>query len=160
LALNAVPGEGNPKAEIMFIGEAPGRKEDESGLPFVGKSGKFLDVLLRKIKLDRKKVFITSVLKHRPPNNRKPKPHELSACRVWWKKQMEIINPKVVVLLGEVAYKEVLQRNDFSKKRGEVIKIDNRIYLPTFHPSAAVRFSKFRKVLIKDFNKILNKARL
>jgi uracil-DNA glycosylase family 4 len=153
-ASSAVPGEGDQNAKIMFLGEAPGEKEDQSGLPFVGRSGRFLDVLLKKAGLDRKRVFITSVLKHRPPNNRKPNSGELNACRIWWKKQMEIINPKIVILLGWVAYKEILQKNDFAEKRGKITEKDGRIYFPTYHPAAALRFPKFKKTLFDDFHKI------
>jgi DNA polymerase len=155
----AVPGEGNPNSKILFIGESPGREEDKVGKPFVGMSGKFLDKLLAEINLPRKKIFITSVIKCHPPKNRNPKSDELVACRSWWQKQLGIIKPKFIILLGMIALREVLKRNDLSKCHGQQIIKNKIIYFPTFHPAAGRRFPKIRKKMIRDFQilaKILN----
>ncbi len=150
---NPVPGEGPSGAEIMFVGEAPGRQEDLNGRPFVGRAGRLLDLLFEKSGIERKKVFITSVIKHRPPLNRKPKSGELKACSFWWKKQMELINPETVVLLGRVACDTVLGVN-FWKKRGKVFKKNGRAYFITYHPAAGLRFLKFKKRMEKDFKNL------
>ncbi len=152
----AVPGEGNPNAKIIFLGESPGNKEDEVGKPFVGPSGKFLDWLLKKNNLERKKFFITSVIKCHPPKNRNPKLDEILACSCWWKEQIKIIKPKIVVLLGRVALRSVLGRGDFGNCRGRIIRKGRLIYFPTFHPAAGRRFPLIKRKMIKDFENLKN----
>jgi len=142
---NAVPGVGPKSAKIMLIGLAPGEKENVSGKPFVGKSGKFLDNLLKKYKIDRKKVFITSVLKCYLQDNI-PKKRYIVSCKPYLVDQIKAINPEVVVLLGDVA-RNVLNRNPILKERKVIA---------TFHPSAGMRFPKIKKKIEKDFSKILN----
>lgn len=152
----AVPGEGNPNSKIVFLGESPGREEDRVGKPFVGPSGKFLNALFQKIGLDRKKVFITSVIKCHPPKNRNPRADELTACKAWWQEQIEIIQPKIIVLLGMIALKTVLARRDLSRCHGQIIKKNEIFYFPTFHPAAGRRFPKIKEKMITDFKKFKN----
>jgi len=152
-----VPGEGAEDAKIMFIGEAPGREEDKIGRPFCGRAGKLLGKLLRKNRIKREKVFITSVVKCRPPKNRKPKPAELKSCREWWGKQIEIINPSKIVILGKTAFDEVIGLGELKDVRGSWLKIKNRFYFPTYHPAAGIRFPKIKKILEKDFKKLVQK---
>lgn len=149
-----VPGEGIASAKIMFVGEAPGREEDKTGRPFCGRAGKLLDKLLEENKIKREKVYITSVIKCRPPKNRKPKPKELKNCRQWWQKQIEIINPNRIVILGITAFNEVINLGELKDCRGRWLKIKKRFYLPTYHPAAALRFPKIKKILEKDFKNI------
>jgi len=150
---HGVPGEGSAKAKIMFIGEAPGAEEDRQGRPFVGRAGKILDKLLEKNKIDRKKVFITNIVKHRPPENRRPEQDEIEACKVYLFKQIKIIKPKIVVLLGDVASTALLGKVKLKNIHGKQIKQDKIIYMPTYHPSAA-RFLKIKNALEKDFEKL------
>jgi uracil-DNA glycosylase family 4 len=153
-AKNAVPGEGPANAKIMFIGEAPGREEDLSGKPFVGRAGKLLTLLLGKNKLKRKNVFITSVIKHRPPKNRKPEKKEIRACLPYLKRQIEILNPRKIILLGDIAFKLFFPDKKLKYFRGKLIKKDDKNYFITYHPAAGIRFQKFREILEKDFKKI------
>lgn len=155
----AVPGEGPAGAKIMVIGEAPGKKESETGRPFVGASGKYLEKILNRNGFERSEIFITSVVKHRPPENRNPKDDELAACRIWWKKQVEVINPEIVLLLGRVACEEVLGL-DFAKAKGRVAERGNRKFLTAYHPAAAMRFPRFGEPFecsIAKLKKISNK---
>jgi len=160
----AVPGEGPVNAKLMFLGESPGKTENRLGRPFVGKSGKFLDSLFKEFGIKRKKVFITSVLKCHPPANRKPKRDELEACRIWWQTQLEVIKPKLVVLLGEVATKEVLgqkvkgKRQKFGKVRGKIIKLGKIKYFVTYHPAAGRRFPRIAEIMREDFKRIKSKV--
>lgn len=147
----AVPGEGSGNAKVMFLGESPGRMEDVTGRPFVGPSGKFLDWLLAKNNLDRKSFFISSVIKSHPPQNRNPRQDEVAACRGWWQAQLQIIKPKMMVLLGRVALKAVLGREDLAKCHGKKIVQGSLVYFPTFHPSSGRRFPSVKKKMINDF---------
>lgn len=149
---NAVPGEGPADAKIMLIGQAPGRLEDETGRPFIGKAGKKLNQLLKYAKISREKCFITSPVKCFPPNNRKPKPEELKACIPYLLEQIRIIKPKIIVLLGEIATKALLDA-EFREARGKIYSKDKKIYFVTYHPSAA-RFPKIEKQMKKDFEKL------
>ena len=151
--INAVPGEGPSKAKIMIIGEAPGRKEDEQGRPFVGLAGKRLNKLLEKNRIDRKNVFITNVVKCRPPENRVPTEAESKICiKLYLNKQINLIKPKLIILLGETASNNFLPFK-FKDVRGKFIKQDNFIFFPVYHPSAA-RFTGIRKKLEEDFAKL------
>ena len=140
----AVPGEGPANATVFFVGQAPGAEEAKTGRPFVGRAGKFLDKLLKGIGLARDKVFLTSPEKHFPPGHRLPTQKELDACFPWLVKQISIVNPKVVVLLGNFAEKVL--------KGHPVLK--GRIVLKTVHPSAAMRFTKIRQRALKDFKQL------
>ncbi|MEM4389104.1 MAG: uracil-DNA glycosylase [Candidatus Micrarchaeia archaeon] len=150
---NAVPGEGPADAKLFFVGQAPGRKEDESGKPFVGMAGKFLDKLLAKVGIARGEVFITSAVKCFPPKNRKPRADELAACLPYLKAQLEAINPRLIILLGEIAVTELLGKK-LSEVAGKVTKKEGRNFFATFHPAAGMRFPKIRKRMEEDFRKI------
>jgi DNA polymerase len=150
---NAVPGEGLAHARIMLIGEAPGAEEARQGRPFVGRAGKTLDKLLEQNNIKREKIFITNIVKCRPPQNRKPRPDEIKACLPYLKQQIQAIKPKLIVLLGDVATSTLLGKVKLSKIHGQLFKINNIIYIPTYHPSAA-RFLKIKKALEKDFKKL------
>jgi DNA polymerase len=149
---HAVPGEGARDSGFMFVGEAPGRREDELGRPFVGMGGKFLDELLAKHEIDRKKVFISSVNKCRPPRNRRPKLDEIESCIPYLWRQIALVNPTLVVLLGDVAFKNVLGlRQSLSGLRGNIVFWEGREIIPTYHPNAALRFPKARELMNQDF---------
>ena len=136
---NAVPGDGNFSAKVMIIGEAPGKEEDETGLPFVGAAGRFLEHVLEGSSLDRRDFFITNTVKCRPPKNRTPKKSEVDICTSnYLNEQIELINPKLIMLLGGVAAKAVLGVNSVTQARGRVIERDGRRFLVGYHP--AVRF--------------------
>ena len=133
-------GVGGSDADIMFVGEAPGRNEDLQGEPFVGAAGKLLDRLLSEIGVDRDDVYIANVLKCRPPGNRDPRPDEIVACKAYLRIQMELIDPKVVVTLGNFATKLLLKRNvGITRLRGQAYPWWRRHLVPTFHPAAALR---------------------
>lgn len=155
-ALSFVPGEGNPDSEIMFIGEAPGQREDELGRPFVGAAGQFLEEMLEQIGLVRETVFITNIVKQRPPNNRDPLPDEIATHWPFLEKQIAIINPKVIVLLGRHSLGQLLPGvGPISQVHGRPYrKRDGRIYLPLYHPAAALYNAMMRQTLISDFKKI------
>ncbi len=148
---NAVPGEGPIDAKLMFIGEAPGAKEDETGRPFVGRSGKLLIELIEAIGFKRSEVFITSILKSRPPNNRAPKSQEKKTCLPYLEKQIEIINPEVIVLLGRVAILTLIGPWKLGDAHGRFYEGDGHTYFMTYHPAAALRFPKFKEVMKQDF---------
>jgi uracil-DNA glycosylase family 4 len=152
---NAVPGTGNYNAKLMIIGEGPGRDEDIQGKPFVGKAGKLLTQLLSEIGISREEVYITNVVKCRPPDNRVPEESEIEACRDYLRRQIEIINPKIILLLGSTALKAVIGEKSITKVRGEEIEIDGIIYLPTFHPAAVLRDESNKLPQIReDFRKL------
>lgn len=148
-----VPGTGSPKARIMLVGEGPGEHEDLEGKPFVGKSGKLLDHLLRQAKLTRSKVFITNTVKCRPPGNRKPEIAEVDACREYLERQIKIIKPKVIVAIG-VAAMEALTRNEhiaITAVRGETFSTPYAdVLIGTLHPSYLFRNPKSARLVVKD----------
>ncbi len=159
-AKHGVPGEGNPDAEIFFIGEAPGNREDLTGRPFVGPAGKFLDKLLSDIGIKREDVFIGNIVKHRPPNNRAPKPDEIAACTPYLERQIKIIRPKIIVTLGQyptqyIFSKAGLEFKTITDARGKIYKaqiFDIPItIIPTFHPAAALYNLKYKTALEEDF---------
>jgi uracil-DNA glycosylase len=132
-------GQGDPHAELMFVGEAPGFHEDRQGLPFVGPSGQLLNRLLAGIGLRREDVYICNTVKSRPPRNRDPLPDEIAACRPWLDAQLRLVDPKVVVTLGNFAAKTLLETTvGISRLRGQVHPFQGRVLLPTFHPAAAL----------------------
>jgi uracil-DNA glycosylase family 4 len=149
---NAVPGEGPVTSRVMFIGEAPGAREDESGQPFVGRSGELLTSMIQEIGLSRETVFITSILKSRPPKNRTPTQAEISACRPYLEQQIEIINPQVIVLLGGVAISSLVGPWKVSEAHGRFYEFKNRTYFLTYHPAAALRFPKTKAAMRRDFH--------
>jgi uracil-DNA glycosylase family 4 len=148
---NAVPGEGPVTSHVMFVGEAPGAREDESGRPFVGRSGELLISMMQEIGLSRDSVFITSILKSRPPKNRTPAQAEISVCRPYLERQIEIINPRVIVLLGGVAISSLVGPWKVSEAHGRFYETEGRTYFMTYHPAAAFRFPKVKAAMREDF---------
>ncbi len=147
----AVPGEGPADAEILFIGEGPGFHENEQGRPFVGAAGSFLDELLASIDLSREQVFITNVVKCRPPGNRDPEPEELQACSPYLERQIAAINPKVIVTLGRFSMARFLPSAKISQIHGRPSKLDGRLIVPMYHPAAALHQPSLRSVVEGDF---------
>jgi len=157
-ATKPVPGEENPQAEVMFIGEAPGYWEDQQGRPFVGQAGKLLNELLQLIKLPRESVFIANVIKHRPPGNRDPLPEEIEACKEFLDAQIKIIDPKIIVTLGRFSLNKFLPGEFISKIHGQARFVEfagrKRIVIPMYHPAAALRNERIMEELKFDFQKI------
>ncbi len=161
--LKAVPGEGNPNSRVMFIGEAPGRQEDIQGRPFVGRAGELLTELIESIGLRREEVFITNVVKCRPPNNRDPTEEEINTCLPYLKRQIEVIRPEVIVTLGRHAAKTIsreagIRFRGITRERGRAVETElygRRIVIfYTYHPAAALYNPKLEEVLRKDFEKL------
>lgn len=159
-----VPGEGSPSARILLIGEAPGEKEDLTGKPFVGAAGKLLDLLLEKAGLRRSDVFITNIVKCRPPGNRKPRKDEIIKCIPYLIQQIRLLKPKIVILLGNTAAETVmgftgLKWNGVMKDHGKIVETQifglDVILIPTFHPAATLYNPKLRKILEEDFEKVI-----
>ncbi len=151
-ASKPVLGEGNPQAEIMFIGEAPGQKEDELGRPFVGAAGKFLDELLASIGLNREDVYISNVVKYRPPENRDPTDEEKAQCMPWLQLEIAIIKPKVIVPLGRHALGHFLNEVTIGSAHGKPFKISESVTVfPIYHPAAALHNGGLRSTLEADF---------
>jgi uracil-DNA glycosylase len=149
-ATNLVPGEGSATAKVMLVGEAPGAKEDESGRPFVGGAGKLLDRLLEEAGLERADVFITNVVKARPPGNRDPKADEVAHHLPWLEAQLDVIRPKLLVPLGRHALARFAPDVKITQAHGSVIERDGRTLFPMFHPAAALRNPQLRKTLHED----------
>jgi uracil-DNA glycosylase len=147
----AVPGEGPVDAEIMYIGEGPGFHENEQGRPFVGAAGKYLEELLVKINLKREDVFIGNVVKCRPPNNRDPLPEELAACSDYLERQIQVINPKVIVTLGRYSMARFLPNAKISDVHGQSYRIKGRLIVPMFHPAAALHQPSLKISIERDF---------
>jgi uracil-DNA glycosylase family 4 len=137
-ANHAVPGEGPANAKLVLVGQNPGAEEDKTGKPFVGRAGKFLNKVLAEYGIRREEVFITNTVKHISPNNRKPLPDEIEACVPYLEEQIKTIKPKIVVLMGKVAW--------------QAPRVKGITYVETYHPSAAMRFTKMRKRFLEDFN--------
>lgn len=148
---NGVPGEGNAHAEVMLIGEGPGYNEDRQGRPFVGPAGHFLDELLATVGLDRGGVFITNVVKHRPPDNRDPLPEEIAACSDYLTRQIAAINPKVLVTLGRYSMARFFPAAKISTIHGQAKLINGRIVVAMYHPAAALHQQTLRQTVIDDF---------
>lgn len=149
--VNAVPGEGNCNAKIMLVGEAPGKKEDQLGKPFVGMAGKILDQVLDKAGIDRSKIFITNVVKCRPPGNRIPDEEEITACITnHLQRQISIIHPRVICVLGRTALESLLGMKSILANRGKTVFRNNVKYFLTIHPAATIYNVKLRSYLEKD----------
>jgi uracil-DNA glycosylase family 4 len=148
---NAVPGEGPPNAEILLIGEGPGFYENEQGRPFVGQAGKFLDELLGKMGVQRAEVFITNVVKCRPPQNRDPLPEELLACAGYLDRQIEAINPRLVVTLGRYSMAKFMPNAKISAVHGQAVWVRGRLVAPMYHPAAALHQPSLKPQIEKDF---------
>ena len=152
---NVVFGEGNPDAELMFIGEAPGREEDKQGRPFVGRSGQLLNRILELAGIKRPDIFITNIVKCRPPNNRKPLPLEINICKkILLSKQIKIIRPKTICTLGSAAIQGLLEKNvKITKLRGALLQLDAINVIPTYHPAYVLRNPKELETLLNDIKK-------
>ncbi len=158
-ATQAVAGVGNASAEIVFIGEAPGKSEDEKGEPFVGAAGKFLNEMLELINLKREDIYITNIVKYRPPNNRDPLPEEKSACRAWLLEEIKIISPKLIIFLGRHAMNNFFPELKISGAHGKLLikpfkGMATKYFFPLYHPAAALYDGSMREVLKDDFKKI------
>jgi len=157
-ATNLVMGDGNPNADIVFIGEAPGKNEDLKGLPFVGAAGKFLNEMLEVVSMSREDVYITNIVKYRPPANRDPLPEEKKAFWPYLLRQIEVINPSIVVTLGRHSMEYFLPGLKISSVHGEPKRISfgdkKLIIVPLFHPAAALYNGGMRQTLIDDFKKL------
>lgn len=154
-ATQLVFGDGNPDADIVLIGEAPGKNEDLQGIPFVGAAGKFLNEMLEMIGLKREDIYITNIVKYRPPNNRDPEPDEKTAFLPFLQQQIEVIKPKLIVTLGRHSMEVLLPPGlRISTVHGQPKRLEGQVYLPLFHPAAALYNGGMRQTLIDDFAKI------
>ena len=157
-ATQAVPGEGDSGAQVMFIGEAPGFWEDQKGIPFCGAAGKLLDKLLAQAGLKREEVFIANILKHRPPQNRDPQPQEIEACQFFLDRQIEVIKPQVVVSLGRFSLSKFLPNASITQVHGRPRLINfggkELILVPMYHPAAALRNGKIMTEEEEDFRRL------
>lgn len=158
-ALNVVPGKGSADAKVMFIGEAPGKKEDEKGEPFIGAAGKFLDELLASINLCREDIYITNVVKYRPPNNRDPLPEEVDDSWLWLQEQINLIDPVLIIPLGRHALERFVPGRKISEDHGRAFRremdgVGKRVFYALYHPAAALYNGGLRDTLITDFAKI------
>lgn len=158
-AKQAVFGDGNANSDIVFIGEAPGKKEDETGKPFIGASGKFLAEMLNSIGMKREDIYITNIVKYRPPNNRDPKPKEKEACNTWLVNELKIISPKIIILLGRHSMMRFFPKEKIGDIHGKLIilkapELGKQAFIPLYHPAAAMYNGKLRATIIKDFKKI------
>lgn len=152
----AVPGDGEATSGVMFIGEGPGFHEDQQGLPFVGAAGRFLDELLEMIDMKRKDVYITNVVKCRPPGNRDPRPQEIEICRAFLDRQIAVINPKMIITLGRYSMARYFPNAKISQIHGQARKIDGILYFPMYHPAAALHQPSLKSVVEADMIKIPN----
>jgi DNA polymerase len=150
----SVPGEGPANAEIMFIGEGPGFHENEQGRPFVGAAGKFLDQLLAQAGVTRADVFVANVVKCRPPGNRDPLPEELSACDTYLEAQINSINPSIIVTLGRFSMGKFVSGAKISAIHGQMRKVNDRFFIPMFHPAAALHQAALKPAILGDFAKL------
>lgn len=151
---HAVPGAGSATAEVFFIGEAPGMNEDKQGLPFVGNSGKFLNEMLESVGWDRDSVFITNIVKCRPPGNRDPLPDEIEACSQYLDRQIAAIDPVMIVTLGRHSMSRWFANERISRIHGKPRQADGRVIVPLYHPAAALHQPSLRKTAMEDFRKL------
>ena len=151
---NAVPGEGPSDAKLMFIGEGPGYQEDRQGRPFVGPAGQFLEELLASIGLTREQVFIANMIKCRPPQNRDPSPTEISSCSKYLDRQIELVNPELIVTLGRFSLSRFFPGESITRARGKVREKEGRFIYPIMHPAAALHRQENRSIIIQDFKEI------
>jgi uracil-DNA glycosylase family 4 len=151
---HAVPGEGPEDADIMFIGEGPGFHEDRQGRPFVGAAGNYLEELLEKIHIKREEVYITNVVKCRPPGNRDPQADEIDACRPYLDQQIALIRPRLIVTLGRFSMQRYFPSASISRIHGQPKRVGSVIYYPMFHPAAALHQPRWRSLLEEDIVKI------
>ena len=160
---NAVPGSGKNEAEVVFIGEAPGRNEDVQGTPFVGTAGKILTESLEYAGFVRQDVYITNVVKCRPPDNRRPNMQEINSCSPYLREELTLIRPKIVCILGNTAYGTLLGGSEITKNRGKVLQKDGQLYFVTVHPAAVIYNQSLGQVLkedLKSLREVLNKIKM
>lgn len=153
-ATQVVPGEGNPNAEVMFIGEGPGESEDREGRPFCGAAGRLLDEMIASIGFKREEVFIANMIKCRPPGNRDPLPEELTACSPWLDQQIAVIKPKVIVTLGRFSMAKMLPGAKISEVHGKVYENPPFIVIPLYHPAVGLYKASMKETLLQDFKSI------
>ena len=151
---NAVPGKGNYKSDVIFVGEAPGKNEDMKGEPFIGVAGNKLSVALESAGITRDQVYITNIVKCRPPKNRVPTTIERNTCQNYLKKEIEIIKPKIICVLGNTAFNSLLDGKEITKFRGKIVRKNNQLYFLTIHPAATIYNQKLISVLKKDIKKL------
>ena len=151
---NSVPGKGNFKSDVIFVGEAPGKNEDKNGEPFIGIAGKKLTNALENAGVSRDEIYITNIVKCRPPSNRVPKPNERETCQAYLKEEISIIKPKIICILGNTVFNSVLGGSEIIKYRGKVAQKDNQLYFITIHPAATIYNQKLISVLKKDIKKL------
>jgi uracil-DNA glycosylase family 4 len=152
---NSVPGKGNFKSDVIFVGEAPGKNEDMKGEPFIGIAGKKLSIALENAGITRDDVYITNIVKCRPPKNRVPTTNERDTCQNYLKKEIEIIKPKIICILGNTAFNSLLDGKEIIKFRGKIVRKNNQLYFLTIHPAATIYNQKLIGVLKKDMKKLL-----
>ncbi len=153
---NAVPGKGNFQSDVIFVGEAPGRNEDRNGEPFVGVAGKKLSIALDEAGVSRDAIYITNIVKCRPPNNRVPKTSERNTCQEYLKQEISIIKPKIICILGNTAFNSILGGSEITKFRGKIAQKDNQLYFLTIHPAATIYNQKLIDVLKNDIVKLFD----
>ena len=156
---NSVPGKGSFQSDVIFVGEAPGRNEDKNGEPFVGAAGKRLSAALEGTGISREEVYITNVVKCRPPNNRVPHTNERDTCKEYLKKEISIIKPKIICVLGNTAFNSVLGGSEITKFRGKLVRKDNQLYFLTIHPAATIYNQELISTLNEDIVKLFNLIR-
>jgi len=156
---NAVPGKGNFQSDVIFVGEAPGRNEDKNGEPFIGVAGKKLSIALDEAGISRDAVYITNIVKCRPPNNRVPKTNERDTCQEYLKQEISIIKPKIICILGNTAFNSILGGSEIIKFRGKIVRKDNQLYFITIHPAATIYNQKLIDVLKSDIVKLFDLIR-
>ena len=156
---NAVPGKGSFQSDVIFVGEAPGRNEDRNGEPFVGVAGKKLSIALEEAGISRDEVYITNIVKCRPPNNRVPNTSERNTCQEYLKQEISIIKPKIICILGNTAFNSILGGSEITKFRGKVVRKDNQLYFLTIHPAATIYNQKLIDVLKNDIVKLFDLIR-
>lgn len=159
---NAVPGEGRTDSGLMIVGQSPGKNEDKTGRPFVGKAGEFLDKLLDMADIDRKNAYITSVIKCHPPKNRNPGHDEIRACCPYLREQIRIVRPATIILLRKYAISALLptySRKSISGLHGRAVRKDKIRYIPMYHPASGMRFPKIKKIMQEDFTTLISHTR-
>jgi DNA polymerase len=156
---NSVPGKGNFKSDVIFVGEAPGKNEDEKGEPFIGIAGKKLSGALESAGVSRDDIYITNIVKCRPPSNRVPKTNERETCREYLKQEIKIIKPKIICILGNTVFNSILGGSEIMKYRGKVAQKDKQLYFITVHPAATIYNQKLVDVLKKDIKKLFKITR-
>ena len=156
---NSVPGKGNFQSDVVFVGEAPGRNEDKNGEPFVGAAGKKLSIALEGAGVSREEIYITNVVKCRPPKNRVPNTTERDTCKEYLKKEISIIRPKIICVLGNTAFNSILGGSEITKFRGKLVRKDNQLYFLTIHPAATIYNQDLISTLNNDIVKLFDLIR-